>query len=89
MLRGTRNRGTDRQERPSESFEVRRRPPGNDPGRTATVVFGLVVIAIGLWLFAERTLDIDLPEIDWGALWPLAIIGLGAWILIGAADRRR
>ncbi len=76
-------------DRANGSFEARRRPPASDPGRTATIVFGLIVIAIGLWLFAERTLGIDLPDIAWGSLWPLAIIGLGAWILIGAADRRR
>ncbi len=70
-------------------FEARPRRRDGDPGRTATVVFGLIIIAVGLWFFADRTLNLDLPDIDWGSLWPLALIGLGAWILLGAADRRR
>ncbi len=71
------------------TFEARPRRRGDDPGRSASVVFGLVVIAIGLWFFADDTLGLDLPELDWGALWPLVLIGLGAWIVLGATSRRR
>jgi Domain of unknown function (DUF5668) len=78
----------DDQETPN-TFETRSRPRDPDPGRLATIVFGLIVIAIGLWFFAERSLDIDLPEIEWGALWPLILVALGIWILLGAGRRRR
>jgi hypothetical protein len=47
------------------------------------------VIAVGLWFFADRTLGLDLPDLDWGSLWPLILIALGAWILLGAGRRRR
>ena len=47
-------------------------------------MFGLIVIAIGLWFFLDRTLGFDLPDIDWGGLWPLILIAIGAWILLGA-----
>ena len=70
-------------------FEGRSRPRDPDPGRSATIVSGLIVIAVGVWFFLDRTLGIDLPPISWGSLWPLAIIGVGAWILLGAANRRR
>ena len=80
--------GMDDQQRRG-TFEGRSRRTDPDPGRWATIAFGLVVIAIGLWFFADRTLGIDLPRIDWGSLWPLALIGLGAWILLGADSRRR
>jgi hypothetical protein len=72
----------------SGSFEERR-PPSSDSGRTGTVVFGLIVLALGLWFFAERTLGIDLPRIEWGSLWPIVLIGIGAWVLLGAARRTR
>ena len=76
-------------EQPSRgTFEGRSRPPGTDSGRLATVVFGLIVIAVGLWFFADRTLGLDLPRINWGSLWPIVVIGLGIWILLGAANRR-
>lgn len=78
----------DEQGRPG-TFEGRPRQPDADPGRLATVIFGLIVIAVGLWFFADRTLGLDLPDLDWGSLWPLILIALGAWILLGAGRRRR
>ena len=47
-------------------------------------MFGLVLIVVGLWFFAEHTLGLDLPTIRWGQLWPLLIIGIGLLILYGA-----
>ena len=71
------------------AFEARSRPQRDDPGRVATIVFGLIVVAIGLWLFAERTLGLELPDVDWGSLWPLALVALGVWILLGAGRQRQ
>ena len=60
-------------------------PPTRDQGsRWPAVVFGLVLIIVGLWFFAEHTLGLDLPTIRWGQLWPLLIIGIGLLILYGA-----
>jgi lipopolysaccharide export LptBFGC system permease protein LptF len=72
----------------SDPFETRGRARHSDPGRTGTLIFGLVVLALGIWFFAERTLGIDLPRIQWSTLWPIILIALGAWILLGAARRR-
>lgn len=52
------------------------------------IVFGLLFIAIGLWLFADVSLGLDLPRVRWGDLWPVALIALGAWVLLGAMRRR-
>lgn len=65
------------------------RPPPADHGRTASLVFGLIILIVGLWFFAGRTLGLDLPEIEWSQLWPLFLIGLGAWIVYGAMRRNR
>ena len=64
------------------------RPPPSDSGRTASFIVGAIILVIGLWFFATRTLDLDLPEIDWGSLWPLILIALGAWILLTAMRQR-
>ncbi|MFL5686542.1 MAG: LiaI-LiaF-like domain-containing protein [Chloroflexota bacterium] len=61
----------------------------DDPGRTATVVFGLILVAIGLWFFADQTLGIEMPRLRWSELWPVLLILLGAWILLSAMRRRR
>ena len=63
------------------------RPPPADHGRTASLIFGVIILLVGLWFFASRTLGLDLPDIEWGQLWPLLLIGLGAWIVYGAMRR--
>ena len=65
------------------------RPPPADHGRTASLVFGLIILLVGLWFFGGRTLGLDMPDIEWGQLWPLLLIGLGGWIVYGAMRRNR
>ena len=61
----------------------------DDPGRMATVIFGLILMAIGLWFFADQTLGIEMPRLRWSELWPVLFILLGAWILLSSMRRRR
>jgi hypothetical protein len=51
-------------------------------------VVGLILLAIGLWFFADVTLGLSLPRVRWGDLWPLLLVGLGAWLLLGSMRRR-
>jgi hypothetical protein len=64
------------------------RTSGNDPGRASTIVFGVILLAIGLWFFADQTLGLDMPRLSWSQLWPILLIGFGAWIAIGSMRRR-
>jgi cell wall-active antibiotic response 4TMS protein YvqF len=65
------------------------REPGRRRGLdTGSLVWGLILVAIGAWFFAEQTLKLRLPDIPWGDLWPLVLIGLGVWIVFQAATRR-
>jgi phage shock protein C len=54
-----------------------------DEGRTALLVGGGLIV-IGLWFFAREYL----PDIDWGFVWPLLLIGVGILILAGTMRRR-
>jgi hypothetical protein len=63
------------------------RPPPADHGRNASLIFGVIILVIGLWFFASTTLGLDLPDIEWSQLWPLILIGIGAWIVYGATRR--
>jgi hypothetical protein len=58
-----------------------------DPGRTGTIVFGVILVAIGLWFFADQTLGLEMPRLRWSELWPILLIGLGAWIVLGSMRR--
>ncbi len=65
------------------------RPPQGDRGRGASLVGGVILIVIGLWFFASQTLGLDLPRIDWRQAWPIILIAIGAWIVLGSLRRRR
>jgi hypothetical protein len=52
-------------------------------------VWGLVLIGIGLWFFAEVDLGVDLPTFDWDLIWPLVLIVVGGSILVSGLARRR
>jgi hypothetical protein len=71
---------------PVDSWSRRTR---SGDGRLGPVVFGLVVLGLGLWFFAEQTLELDMPDISWGQAWPVVLIAIGAWIVLGAMRDRR
>jgi Domain of unknown function (DUF5668) len=53
------------------------------------IVVGLVLLAIGLYYFIDRTLGISLPAVRWGSLWPLILVVIGAVIVLRAISDRR
>ncbi len=63
------------------------RPQARDQGNLGSIIMGLVLVGIGLWFFADVSLDLDLPRISWGQLWPVFIIAVGAWIALGSMRR--
>jgi cell wall-active antibiotic response 4TMS protein YvqF len=56
---------------------------------TAGRIWGLILLAVGLWFFADVTLGYDMPSIAWRDLWPIALIGIGLLVLVRGASRRR
>jgi Domain of unknown function (DUF5668) len=58
-----------------------------DAGRWGTVVFGVILVAVGSWFFADQTLGLDMPRLRWSELWPIFIIVLGGWIILGSMRR--
>ena len=64
-------------------------PPEPTPGtrpedgpRYGSIIVGLVILGVGIWYFADRTLGLELPRLDADQLWPIAIIALGAWLIV-------
>jgi hypothetical protein len=62
-------------------------PDQGNPGRTGSIIVGLILLVVGLWFLAEVTLDLDLPPLDLGQLWPLILIVIGGWILLAGFRR--
>ena len=55
---------------------------------TAGIIWGLVLLAVGLWFFADVTLGLDMPSIAWRDLWPIALIGIGLLVVVRGMTRR-
>ena len=67
-------------------------PPAHWPredDRLAPIVFGVILLVVGLWFFADQTLGLDMPQLRWSQLWPIFLIGLGVWIALGSMRRSR
>lgn len=50
-------------------------------------VWGLVILAIGLWFLARVTLHLAVPDVASGEFWPLVLITLGLVAIAGAGRR--
>lgn len=51
-------------------------------------LWGLVLLAVGIWFFADVTLRLDLPAVAWDDLWPVVLIVLGGLVVLRGVARR-
>jgi TRAP-type C4-dicarboxylate transport system permease small subunit len=51
------------------------------------LVFGVILLLVGGYYLLRNTFGIEIPEIDWDMIWPLAIIALGVGVLVRASRR--
>ncbi len=63
------------------------RPRHERRDRNGSLFFGVIILVVGLWFFASQTLGLDLPRLDWDQLWPIIVIAVGAWIVLGSIRR--
>lgn len=55
---------------------------------TGSIVWGLILLAVGLWFFFDTTLGIAMPRIDWRDAWPVFLILIGALVVVQGLRRR-
>jgi hypothetical protein len=64
-------------------------PAVADAADTATRVWGLLVLGVGLWFFAQVTLGYDMPSIPWRDVWPIGLIVIGLAVMVRGVARGR
>ncbi len=65
----------------------------NDPtiihaADTGARIWGLIVLAVGLWFFAQVTLGLPLPVVASRDLWPVALVLIGLFVIVRGMTRR-
>lgn len=68
-------------------FPPRDKPRDRRPSTIAMVV-GLVLIAVGIYAFLDRTLGVPMPRIQWSSLWPVILIVIGGLIVARSFQRK-
>lgn len=56
---------------------------------TAARVWGLIVLAVGLWFLADVTFELDMPNVPWGDVWPVGLILIGLVVVVRGMTSRR
>ena len=51
------------------------------------VIIGVLVLGVGAYYVLVNTFGVNLPDLDWDKIWPLAIMALGVAIIAGAWGR--
>lgn len=64
-------------------------PAVRNTADTAGLIWGLLLLVVGLWLFAAITLRLDLPSVAWADFWPVILILFGGLIVVRGLARRR
>ncbi len=60
---------------------------GNPRRDLGGLIFGLLILSVGLYYVLVNTLGFKLPELDWDLIWPLFVVALGVGILWRATTR--
>ena len=55
---------------------------------TAGIIWGVILLGVGLWFLADITLGFDMPSIAWRDLWPIGLIAIGLLVLVRGMTRR-
>ena len=76
--------------RQAEAFGER---VSKDPGYrraadTAARIWGLIILAVGVWFLLDVTLGYDMPRIPWGDVWPIGLIVIGLAVILRGMGRR-
>ena len=48
------------------------------------ILLGLLILGVGIYYLLVNTFGLQLAELDWDKIWPLAVVALGIGIIWGA-----
>ena len=51
------------------------------------IIIGVLVLGVGAYYVLVNTFGVNLPDLDWDKIWPLAVMAVGVAIIAGAWSR--
>jgi cell division protein FtsX len=51
------------------------------------ILLGLLILGVGIYYVLANTFGLQMAELDWDKIWPLAVVALGIGIIWGAWSR--
>lgn len=51
------------------------------------MIFGAILLLVGVWYLLRNTFGFEMPEIDWDTVWPLIVIAIGFSVVARAMRR--
>ncbi len=52
------------------------------------LIFGAILLLVGGYYLLVNTFGVNLPELNWDQIWPIAVIGLGLAVVAKAVQSR-
>jgi hypothetical protein len=51
------------------------------------ILLGVLILGVGIYYVLTNIFGLELAELDWDKIWPLAVVALGIGIIWGAWSR--
>lgn len=45
------------------------------------LILGALILVVGVYYLLDQTLGLNLPDLNWDQIWPIAVIAIGVGIL--------
>jgi Na+/H+ antiporter NhaD/arsenite permease-like protein len=73
---------------PPADERLRTRPRDGRSYDRVALLWGGILLVVGIWFFLDKTLGINMPSINWGDFWPVILIVIGLFVIVRGMGRR-
>jgi hypothetical protein len=73
---------------PPPDERLRTRPRDGQRYDRVGLIWGGILLVVGIWFFLDQTLGLNMPSINWGDFWPVILIVIGLFVILRGMGRR-
>jgi uncharacterized membrane protein len=72
----------------SAAPENRKGSGAGGASRLWSIIWGVILLAVGIWFLLDVTLAFDMPSVSWRDVWPIVLIAVGVAVVVRSGLRR-